>query len=145
MENKIKIQLERFNLLTSEIDAAYHDAALRMGLSDSAMLVLYTVCSRNGSCLLSDITGMSGASKQTINSALRKLEAEGIIYLEAFGARKKKVCFTDKGKQLADETVLRLIEIENQIFNEWSEEERQIYIEMTQRYLDMLKEKIKNL
>lgn len=145
MEHKIKIQLERFNLLTSEIDGAYHDAALRMELSDSAMLILYTVCSREGSCLLSDITSTSGVSKQTINSALRKLEAEGIIYLEAFGARKKKVCFTDKGKQLADHTVLRLIEIENQIFDSWSEKERQLYIELTQRYLDMLKEKIKEL
>lgn len=145
MANEIKIQLERFNLLTSEIDAAYHDAALKMGLSDSAMLVLYTVCSRDGACLLSDITGMSGVSKQTINSALRKLEAEGIIYLETIGARKKKVCFTDQGKQLADDTVLCLIEIENQIFDSWSEKERELYVELTQRYLDMLKEKIKGL
>ena len=90
MEDKIKIQMDRFNLLLSEIDSAYHDAALKLGLTDSAMLILYTVCSQDGACPLSDITHTSGVSKQTINSALRKLEAEGIVYLETLGARKKK-------------------------------------------------------
>lgn len=78
MEFYINAQMQRFNLLQSEIDTAYHDAALKLGRSDSAMLVLYTLCSGGGECMLGDIT--SGASKQTINSALRKLESEGIIY-----------------------------------------------------------------
>jgi len=77
MDYFVNTQMKHFNLLLSEIDAAYHDAALRLGLSDSAMLILYTICWCDGECLLSDIT--SGASKQTINSALRKLEADNII------------------------------------------------------------------
>lgn len=145
MADEIKSTLERFNLLLSEIDAVYHDAALKMGISDSAMVVLYTVCSMNGDCLLNDITRMSGVSKQTINSALRKLEAEDILYLEASGARKKRVCLTEKGKDLAERTVLRLIGIENDIFRSWSAEERKIYMELTQRYLFMLQDRVKEL
>lgn len=87
MEFYINAQMKRFNLLMSKIDAAYHDAALKLGMSDSVMLVLYTLCSCDGECMLGDIT--SGASKQTINSALRKLEAEGMVYLETFEGRKK--------------------------------------------------------
>ena len=145
MADEIKSTLERFNLLLSEIDAVYHDAALKMGISDSAMVVLYTVCSMNGDCLINDITRMSGVSKQTINSALRKLEAEDILYLEASGARKKRVCLTEKGKDLAERTVLRLIGIENDIFRSWSAEERKIYMELTQRYLFMLQDRVKEL
>ncbi len=145
MADEIKSTLERFNLLLSEIDAVYHDAALKMGISDSAMVVLYTVCSMNGDCLLNDITRMSGVSKQTINSALRKLEAEDLLYLEASGARKKRVCLTEKGKDLAERTVLRLIGIENDIFRSWSAEERKIYMELTQRYLIMLQDRVKEL
>ena len=141
MEFYMNAQMKRFNLLASEIDTAYHDAALKLGMSDSTMLILYTICSFDGECLLSDIT--CGASKQTINSALRKLEADEIVYLEVFEGRKKKVYLTKKGRQLAKDTVLRIIETENEIFASWSEEEKSIYIELTQRYLAAFKKKIK--
>ncbi len=143
MEYFANDQLKRFNLLVSEIDTVYHDAALKMGLSDSAFLILYTVCWCDGECLLSDIT--TGASKQTINSALRKLEADNIVYLKAFEGRKKKVCLTEKGYHFAEGTVLQLIGMENEIFDSWSEKEKNIYIELTQRYLSAFREKIKEL
>lgn len=143
MEFYVNEQMQRFNLLTSEIDTAYHDAALKLGMSDSAMLVLYTLCSGGGECMLGDIT--SGASKQTINSALRRLESEGIVYLEAFEGRKKKVYLTEKGRQFARDTVLRVIDIENEIFASWSDEEKRVYVDLTQRYLADFKEKVKEL
>lgn len=145
MEDKIKTKMERLNLLLTEIDAVYHEAALKLGLSDSAMLILYTVCSREGVCPLSDITHTSGVSKQTINSALRKLEAEEVVRLETIGARRKRVCLTEKGKGLAERTVYRLIEVENEILASWSEEEQKRYIELTQRYLNLFKEKLKEM
>ena len=130
--------MKRFNLLTKEIDITYHDAALKLGMSDSAMVILYTVCSYGGECLLSDMT--SGVSKQTINSALRKLEADGVVRSEVFEGRKKKVHLTEKGRRLAKDTVYRVIEIENEIFASWSDEEKRIYIELTQRYVEVFKE-----
>lgn len=139
----IDAQMRRFNLLMSEMDAAYHDAALKLGMSDSSMLVLYTLCSYEGECMLGDIT--SGVSKQTINSALRKLESEEIVYLEVFEGRKKKVYLTEKGRQLAKDTVLRVIKAENEIFASWSDEEKGIYIDLTQRYLTDFKRKVKEL
>ncbi len=139
------VELNRINYLTNEIDAAYHEAARKLHLSDSALLILYTICNHGDGCLLYDICRLSGASKQTINSALRKLEAEGIIYLETFDGKKKKVYLTEKGRQVTKNTALRLIEIENDIIRSWSEAEQQIYIELTQRYLASFQEKIKEL
>ncbi len=139
------VELNRINYLTNEIDAAYHEAARKLHLSDSALLILYTICNHGDGCLLYDICRLSGASKQTINSALRKLEAEGIIYLETFDGKKKKVYLTEKGRQVTENTALRLIEIENDIIRSWSEAEQQIYIELTQRYLASFQEKIKEL
>lgn len=143
MEFYISAQMQRFNLLLSEIDTAYHEAAHKLGMSDSVMLVLYTLCSFGGECLIGDIT--SGASKQTINSSLRKLESDGIVYLETFDGRKKKVYLTEKGRHLVKDTVLRVLEIENAIFASWSDEEKSIYIDLTQRYLDDFKERVKEL
>lgn len=143
MERLLSPEMKRFNYLLGEIDAAYHEAALKLGLSDSAMQILYAVCNHGDGCLLNDICRLSGTSKQTINSALRKLEEEGIVYLEAFRGRKKKVCLTEQGKSLAGDTVFRIIEMENEIFESWSDSEREIYLELTQRYLSSVREKIK--
>lgn len=143
MEYFVNTQLRRFNLLLSEIESAYHDAALKLGMSDSVMLILYTICCGGGECLLGDIT--SGASKQTINSALRKLEAEDVVYLEVFEGRKKKVYLTEKGRLFVKDTVLPLIKIENEIFGSWSDEEKNVYIELTQRYLTTFKKKMREL
>ena len=66
--------MRRYNHLLGEIDGVYHEMSLKLGLSDSAMIVLYTICDSGSSCLLRDICRYSGLSKQTVNSALRKLE-----------------------------------------------------------------------
>lgn len=144
MEENKNTMLERVNVLLMETDGAYHDIALRMGISDSVMYILYTVCCCGSSCLLSDITA-GGMSKQTVNSALRKLEAEGIVYLESFGGKKKRVCLTEKGEEFADRTVRRIIRMESSIFDGWPEEDRLKYIELNQRYLNDLREKMQEL
>ena len=135
-------EIKRFNLLASEIEALYHKAALKLGFSDSIMQILYTICSVGDSCLLSDICRLSGTSKQTIHSAVRILEDNGSVYLEAKSGRKKAVCLTDKGKATVKETVARIIEIENQIFASWTESEREEYLRLTKAYMLAFKEKL---
>ncbi len=139
----LNTQLKRFDLLVSEIDNVYHQAAQKLGLTDSAMMILYALCDGGGECMLGDITSCVG--KQTVNSALRKLEADGMVTAEQAGGRKKKLRLTESGRQLAENTVSRLIRIENEIFDEWSSEDKAAYIELTQRYLTMFKEKTKEL
>ncbi|MGN0773258.1 MAG: MarR family winged helix-turn-helix transcriptional regulator [Candidatus Ventricola sp.] len=130
--------LQRFNHLIGEIGALYHEAALKFGLPDSAMQVLYTVCVEGDECAIGEIIRQCGMSKQTLNSALRRLEEEGAICLEADSGRRKRVCLTKQGKALAEQTVRRLIEVENGIFETWTQEERDGYLGLTQRYLDAL-------
>lgn len=95
-------QLRRFNRLVGETDAVYHELANRLGLSDSAFQILYTLQSEDGACPLRDICAFSGLTKQTVNSALRKLEAEGSVTTESSGARHKTVTLTPKGAELAE-------------------------------------------
>ena len=145
MENKVGEVMKRFNYLSNEIDNAYHEAALKCGLSDSAMIILYTICNNGEECLLSDVTQLSGISKQTINSSIRRLEEDDVVYLETLGRRKKKICLTDKGRVLVKDTVFKIIRIENEIFDSWTAEKQKLYIELTQRYLSDFKERIKHL
>ena len=52
MENHISPALKRYNYLFGETDAVYHEISLKLGLSDSAMKILYTICDNDTSCLI---------------------------------------------------------------------------------------------
>ncbi len=138
-------QLRRFSRLIGETDAAYHEIAQRLGLSDSAFQILYTLHDEGGSCLLRDICAYSGLTKQTINSALRKLEAESRVTSASGGARHKTVSLTPEGEALAERTVAQVIAIENDILSSWPEAELENYLCHTESYLDALREKSKEV
>lgn len=92
MKKDIFEEIHRINYLLAETDALYHQASLKIGVADSSMCVLYAIYNHGESCLLSDIYKMSGISKQTVNSAVRKLEREEILYLEQYKGKAKKCC-----------------------------------------------------
>ena len=139
------MDLNRFNYLQSEIGAAYTEMATALGISDSALQILYTICTFGDTCLLGEILRMTGLPKQTVNSSLRKLEGEGVLYLLSADKRKKSVHLTEKGKTLAASTALRVMEVENAVFDSWTETERETYLALTQKFLTQLKEKSKEL
>ena len=141
MEYDLSKAMKRYNHLMSEIEATYHEISWKLNLSDSAMQILYTICDNGTNCLLQDICYRTGLSKQTINSAIRKLEAGNIVYLEPAGAKNKNVCLTEEGKRLADQTVRRIIQAENEIFASWSSEDVQKYLDLTEAYLSALRKK----
>ncbi len=141
MENRISNEMKRFNHLISEIDATYHEISWKLKLSDSAIQILYTICNNGKDCLLQDICFYTGLSKQTINSAVRKLEAEHVVYLEPVGSKNKKVCLTEDGKRLADQTAGRIIQAENEIFASWEPGDVQKYLDLTEAYLLALRRK----
>ena len=76
---------------------------------------------------------------------MRKLEREGIVYLEFSGGRKKRVRITAQGRKLAEGTVVRLIEAENSILDDWSREEVEQYLKLGRKYLEAIREKIREL
>ena len=139
-------ELRRFNYLMEEIDAAYHEAALNLGLSDSAMRILYVLCGCGSfRCSLREVCLCSGLSKQTVNSALRKLEGEGLAFLEPIGTKGKDVCLTDAGQALAEGTVARLIAVEDAILGSWPAEDVEKYLSLAEQYLTAFREKAKHL
>lgn len=145
MEHSSKV-LRRLNYLLSETNAAYHKVSARLGLSDSVLQILYTICDCGDGyrCPLHQIRVETGISKQTINSALRKLEREGLAYLKQSGGKHKDVCLTPEGVVLAERTVAKLIAAENAVFASWSEEDVKSYLELTEKYLAAFRREAKN-
>ena len=145
INEKINQINKRYNHLLTETDSAYHEIFQKLGISDSTATILYVLQNSDGMCLLSNIRSVSGIPKQTLNSALRKLESEGMVFLKAADGKKKYVCLTEKGKYLSENTIQKVIVIENEILEEWTETERQMYIDLAEKYLNGLKAKMKKI
>ena len=138
-------EIHRINYLTSEMEALYHQASLKLGITDSVSIVLYTIYDTGENCLLSDIYKKSGISKQTVNSAIRGLENDGILYLEQYTGRAKKIFLTEKGKSYVNKTVAKLYEAEVQAFESWSTQEIDTYIRLMEKYTDCFRKQIDTL
>lgn len=136
MERLFFEKIHRINYLFAEMDALYHQAALKLGMADSIMRVLYTIHDNGERCPLAEIYKRSGISKQTVNSAIRKLEEEEILYLEHYRGRTKMAILTRKGRDYVEQTVARLFAAEVGAFSSWAETEIDAHIRYLERYLD---------
>lgn len=145
METINQSETRYYNRLISEIDAVYHEVAVRQGFSDSAMGILYVLSDNDGRCRLPELIKLSGLNKQTINSALRRLEKDGIVFLEPAEGKSKRVCFTEKGFATARDTIERVLDVEKKIYSSWSDEEWKLYVQLTERYLYQLREEMKEI
>ena len=125
--------------LAGEINGLYHEMAVRMGISDSVMNILYVICEKGDRCLQSEISKLTGMSRQTINSAIRKLEKDGIVYLMPGQGRNTVVCLTEHGQAFSAEKMGPIFSVERQVWGEWTAEEQRQYLALTQRYRDALK------
>lgn len=139
------ITSEQYTYLAGEINALYHEAAVKMGISDSVQNILYVLCDQGSRCSQSEIGRLTGISRQTINSAIRKLERDEIVYLEQGQGRNTIVCLTNQGKAFAAQRVVPLLEAEQKIWNEWTPEEQREYLRLTQKYRDGLKRHLQTM
>ena len=122
MERNILQFNRRVNYLITQTDMVYHEIARRLGLSDSELMTLYVLIDVGGTCPLAAIYGQTGLSKQTVNSALRKLEASGHILLRMADGKSKIVRLTEQGESFAARTAGWMLSAENEIYSAWPQE-----------------------
>lgn len=145
MANLLRDKIYQINCLTEDIDSIYHQAARALGVSDSVLFILYTLHTNDGECPLYAIYKSSGISKQTINSAIRKLEKEGILYLEKLNGKSKTVKLTENGKSYTETTAGRLLDAECNAFCDWPTDEIDLYLHLMEKYNISLRKQIKKL
>ncbi len=134
----------QYAYMVAETNSLYHEAAVKMGISDSVQSILYVLCDNDGQCLQCDIFKLTGISRQTINSAIRKLEKDELVFLKAADGKNTMVCLTEKGAAFASEKILPLYEIEDKIWDEWTKEEQEEYFRLAQKFRDSLKKYLRS-
>ena len=80
MDRNAYQMLIAFNRETKKLDDVYRSAAKSCGISECAFWILYTLRVEEKSFTQAEICEFLIEPKQTVNSALKKLEAEGYLY-----------------------------------------------------------------
>lgn len=130
-----------FNRVYKETNDIYRRKAADYGLSESAFWILYSVREGIGKVTQSRICFEACLPKQTVNSALKKLEADGVILLiPEIGGRGKVIELTEKGTKLAEATVDNVLNAEKSAMSKLSDDEQRQLIGLTRRYFSLMNE-----
>ena len=130
--------------INKEMDRVYHEMAVRLGLSDSALALLFTLWEEGDGLTPSQLYAEWSLSKQTGHSALAWLEDRGLVRLEpGRGDRRSKgVSLTLRGYDYAQRTVALLGRAEEAAFGALTQEEQEALLTLTGKMLCKLKEEM---
>ena len=136
-----------FNRLYNENGQLYHRVARSCGLSDCALWLLYTLRAEDTPLTQTQLSETLSLSRQTVNSALKKLVEAGYLRLEsARDSRKsKEIRLTASGEALLRRTADPVFAMEERAFRRLTEEEREAILRLGRRNLDLLREEAERL
>lgn len=147
MSKNIREQISNFNCICKETEDIYHNIAEKMGLSDSALILLYGLCYAGRPCTQKELYETWSLRKQTAHSSLNKLLKDGYINMEPSkeNSRVKIVSLTEKGDELVRKTAIPLLKVEEDALGRFTEEEREMFLRLSQKHLDFFKEETEKL
>ena len=135
MSKHLSKKMLELNEIMKETDDLYRNLAKKFKMSDCMIWILYILREDDRSVTQSDICNMMYMPKQTVNSSLKKMEAEGYIELLSINdKRSKQVCLTEKGVDLANNTVDIIISKENNALSKMDKEEQALFINLFKKY-----------
>ena len=139
--------IQQIELQRKEQDFIYHNVAVKYGLSDTDMWVLYNVYAATDAVTQQELCRQCFFAKQTVNTSITRLIKNGYVALETIpGTRnQKKILLTAAGMELAEKTVKHLIEAENRAYATLTFEELQTYLDMTTRLTVSLREETERI
>lgn len=147
MKDPIAAQLAAFNQLYKEMDEIYHVYAKEQGISDTVFWILYSLYENNSSYIQKELCSERHYPPQTVNSALKSLEKQGIISLEAVPGNKKNklVSLTEHGLTLTQRVIARLTDAERNAILSMTADERRTLLSLTEKYTEFLRRHVRRI
>lgn len=133
---------QKLNRICRELNGLYHDISAQLGLSDSESMILYILYDAQEPLTQSGIAKATGLSKQTLHSAVRRLEREGAVVLEKLDGKSKRIVVTEKGRVKAAQRVRPIVDMEERILDAWPEQDRQQCLLLLERFREQLEKEI---
>lgn len=135
-EPDTSVSARALDALYQKTDKVYYEFARGCGLSETAYWILYAIEVSGGQAAQHAIAGEFSYSKQTVNSALKALEAKGLVELSFAegGRRSKAVSLTPAGRAFSDERIVPAIAAEDRAFASLTTEERAEFLRLARAY-----------
>ena len=122
-----------------QIDEFYHTLAQALGLSDSALWVLWCLVERGDGCTQKDICRQGSISKRPGYASVRQLERDGFLSLRPREGREVSLFLTAQGQELVREKVLPIMAAERAAAGGLTEEELRDMIRLSQKWLSLFR------
>ena len=138
--------LAEYNGIIKENDDIYRNLARIFGLSECSFWILYTLRTNDTALAQSEVCAYMYQPKQTVNSALKKMESEGYLKLEkGKDHRSKQISLTVGGIRLCERTVDRIIESERGALGRMTAEEQEMFLSLFHKYTDLLRQAMQDI
>lgn len=140
MENKLRGHLLVLNNIEKKLNSLYHEKAAELGISDTALWILHTLCDTEEIYTQYDFCEAWMYPRQTVNTAISYLVKTGYITLTVLpGTRNRKaISLTDGGKQFCREKIRPLHEAERRAYGGMTEEELATFAKLRQKQLSLI-------
>lgn len=124
--------ISRFNQIFKETDDIYRHAARRAGLPECTFWILYSLRAEKRPLTQHDLVLLAQQPKQTVNTALKKMEADGWIAQtdDPQDRRRKRIRLTAAGLRAAQSTADHTLEAEEAAFAEFAPEEAEMLLHL---------------
>ena len=132
--------LSQYNGIMKENNEFYRVFVKKFGLSECSFWILYMLRTDYAAPVQSEICACLHQSKQTINSALKKLVEEEYLKLTpGKDRRSKQISLTENGNRLCEKTVDHVIKMEKNDSESLSMEEQELLLSLFRKYTDFLR------
>ncbi len=144
---KYNKKLMEYNRLDNQVDRLYSAYLSSVGISETAMWILYSAYTSNGAVTQAEICENWCCAPQTIHSALKVLEKKGFVQiLLAEGNKKNKyIHLTDEGVIMCRRIVEPLVSAENKAFSKLTDEEQKQLVSLFRKYSNALKREMRTI
>ena len=138
-QNTTSREFDRLNWM---IDDLYHEIASHLDLSDSGYAVMRVFLILGDSCTQTEICRYASLAKQTVNSSVKRLERQGLIFFEESSGRERRIRLTAAGEEMVYDRIRLIEEAENAAFCEMTEQEQETLLRITEQYAKSFQEKV---
>lgn len=132
-------RLGRYNQLCRGYDDIYRQAAMQAGISFVPYYILVMICSTDGPHTQSDIQHFSFYPKQTINSAVMRLQELGYVELHPEG-RRKNLVLTPAGEAFCARRVYPVLQAEQESFSALTPQEQEMLLSTTEKHIRLFRQ-----
>ncbi len=133
-------QMDNIAVHITSITQLYHECAKLQGMSYNTLMVLGALRHKQN-CTQKQIAQQWGLPKQSVNTIIKKLQAEQYVeLLEGRNNKEKLVQFTDKGKAFADSVLEPILAMEERVLQRIGEEQSRQFENTTAKFAQFFQE-----